>query len=51
MCADLRLRHPELYRLVTAALDAIYALGVELHYQSVGHGVARPPAGPAAGVG
>jgi hypothetical protein len=43
MCAtDLRLRDPELYRLVAAALDAMHALTVELHYQSVGHGVGRP---------
>jgi hypothetical protein len=44
MCkTDLRLRDPELYRLVTAARNAMHALTVELHYQSVGHGVGRPP--------
>jgi hypothetical protein len=39
---DLRHHDPNLYRLVTAARDAMHALGVELHYQSCGHGVGRP---------
>jgi hypothetical protein len=44
MCeTDLRLHDPELYRRVVAARDAMRALTVELHYQSVGHGVGRPP--------
>ena len=41
----LRQRDPKLYRLVRAAEDAIHCLWVELHYQSCGHGVGRPPAG------
>jgi len=41
--ADLSLGDPDLYRLVTAALDAMHRLTVELHYQSVGHGVGRLP--------
>jgi hypothetical protein len=46
MCeSDLRLRDPELYRLVTAARDAMLALTVELHYQSCKSGVGRPPTG------
>ena len=45
MCeTDGRLRDPELYRLVTAARNAMHALTVELHYQAVGHRVGRPPA-------
>jgi hypothetical protein len=45
MCeTDLRLHDPELYRVVTAARDAMHALTVELHYQAVGHRVGRPPA-------
>jgi hypothetical protein len=40
---NLRLRDPDLYRLVTAPRDAMHSLTVELHYQSVGHGVGRPP--------
>jgi hypothetical protein len=39
----LDVRDPDLYRRVTAALDAMHALTVELHYPSVGHGVGRPP--------
>jgi hypothetical protein len=41
---DLRLRDPELYRLLVTAQNAMHSLTVELHYQSVGHGVGRPPA-------
>ena len=41
---DLRLREPNLYRLVVTARGAVQALSGELHYQSVGHGVGRPPA-------
>jgi len=40
---NLRLRDPNLYRLVRAAEDALHSLTVELHYQSCGHGVGRPP--------
>jgi hypothetical protein len=40
---NLRMRDPKLYRLVRAAEDAMHALTVELHYQSCGHGVGRPP--------
>jgi hypothetical protein len=39
----LDVRDPKLYRLATAALDAMHSLSVELHYQSCGHGVGRPP--------
>ena len=39
----LGVRDPSLYRLATVALDAMHSLTVELHYQSVGHGVGRPP--------
>jgi hypothetical protein len=39
----LDVRDPDLYRRVTTALDAMHSLTVELHYQSVGHGVGRPP--------
>jgi hypothetical protein len=39
---NLRLGDPKLYRLVTAARDAMHALGVELHYQSCGYGAGRP---------
>jgi hypothetical protein len=34
---------PKLYALVRAAEDAMHSLCVELHYQSCGHGVGRPP--------
>ncbi len=39
------LRHgdPKLYALVRAAEDSMHALSVELHYQSCGPGVGRPP--------
>jgi hypothetical protein len=39
----LDVRDPKLTRLVATARDAVHALCVELHYQSVGHGVGRPP--------
>ena len=39
----LRNGDPKLYRLVRAAGDAMHSLTVELHYQSCGHGVGRPP--------
>jgi hypothetical protein len=32
----------KLYAAVDKAYDAIHSLHIELHYQSVGHGVARP---------
>jgi hypothetical protein len=41
---NLSLRDPKLYQLVRAAEDAMHHLWVELHYQSCGHGVGRPPA-------
>ena len=41
--AGLGVRDPKLTRLVAAAREAMHALTVELHYQSVGHGVGRPP--------
>jgi hypothetical protein len=41
----LDVRDPDLYRRATAALDAMHALTVELHYQSCASGVGRPPAG------
>jgi hypothetical protein len=41
--ADLSLGDPDVYRLVTAALDAMHRLTVELHCHSVGHGVGRLP--------
>jgi hypothetical protein len=40
---NLNLRDPRLYQLVTAAYDSLHGLWVELHYQSCGHGVGRPP--------
>ena len=40
---NLRLADPKLYGLVVAARDAMHALTVELHYQSCGQGVGRPP--------
>jgi hypothetical protein len=39
----LDVRDPKLTKLATDARDAMHALGVELHYQSCGHGVGRPP--------
>ena len=47
---NLRLRDPRLYELVTAARDAMHALGVELHYENCGHGVGWPLA-PSGGAG
>jgi hypothetical protein len=41
---NLSRRDPKLYQLVRAAEDAPHRLWVELHYQSCGHGVGRPPA-------
>jgi hypothetical protein len=41
----LDVRDPELTRRVAAARDAMHSLSVELHYQSAGHEVGRPPAG------
>jgi hypothetical protein len=41
----LDVRDPDLYRRVTAALDAMHSLTVELHYQSCKSGVGRPPTG------
>ena len=44
MCeTDLRLRNPELHRRVVAARAAMHSLSVDLHDQSCGHGVGRPP--------
>jgi hypothetical protein len=37
-------RDPKLMKLATDAQDAMHALGVELQYQSRGHGVGRPTA-------
>jgi hypothetical protein len=34
-----------LYAAVARAYEAIHALHMELHYQSIPHGVGRPPAG------
>ena len=31
------------YRAVAKAYDAIHSLHIELHYQSIGHGVGEPP--------
>ena len=39
----LDVRDPRLMKLATDARDAMHALGVELHYQSCGRGVGRPP--------
>jgi hypothetical protein len=36
-------RDQKLMKLANAARDAMRALGVELHYQSCGHWVGRPP--------
>ena len=39
----LDVRDPKLMKLATDARNAMHALGVELHYQSCGNGVGRPP--------
>jgi hypothetical protein len=39
----LDVRDRRLGELIRAARDALHALSVELHYQSCGHGVGRPP--------
>jgi hypothetical protein len=39
----LDVRDPALFGLVTAALDTMHRLSVELHYRSCASGVGRPP--------